>query len=82
MPAQSPGADAIDGTFRLKRVELVFHLLVVVGNLNVGMVGTPPVETRENAHNPLTIAFGTLALLGSLLGGILLFRRRKARIDA
>ncbi|ANY19827.1 hypothetical protein A6F68_01310 [Tsuneonella dongtanensis] len=39
-------------------------------------------ETREQPHNPLTIGFGSLALLGSLLGTILLFRRRKARVKA
>lgn len=39
-------------------------------------------ETREQPHNPLTVTFGTLALLGSLLGSVLLFRRRKARVTA
>lgn len=37
-------------------------------------------ETREQPHNPLTVTFGALALLGSVLGSVLLFRRRKARI--
>jgi len=37
-------------------------------------------QTREDAHNPFTIVFGTLAFLGALLGFVLLFRRRKARI--
>lgn len=36
-------------------------------------------QTREDAHNPFTIAFGSLSLLGALLGLVLLFRRRKAR---
>lgn len=39
-------------------------------------------ETREQPHNPLTVTFGALALLGSLLGSVLLFRRRKARPTA
>ena len=39
-------------------------------------------ETREDAHNPFTIAFGSLAALGALLGCVLLFRRRKARATA
>jgi hypothetical protein len=39
-------------------------------------------QTREDAHNPFTIAFGSLALLGSVLGLALLFRRRKARVTA
>ena len=37
-------------------------------------------QTREDAHNPFTIMFGTLAFLGALLGFVLLFRRRKARV--
>lgn len=36
-------------------------------------------QTREDAHNPFTIVFGSLAVLGALLGFVLLFRRRKAR---
>jgi hypothetical protein len=39
-------------------------------------------ETREQPHNPLTVTFGALALLGSILGSVLLFRRRKARVAA
>lgn len=39
-------------------------------------------QTREDAHNPFTIAFGSLAFMGALLGFILLFRRRKARVQA
>ncbi len=37
-------------------------------------------QTREDAHNPFAVAFATLAVLGALLGCILLFRRRKARV--
>jgi uncharacterized iron-regulated membrane protein len=36
-------------------------------------------QTREDAHNPFVIGFGLLALIGALLGTVLLFRRRKAR---
>jgi uncharacterized iron-regulated membrane protein len=39
-------------------------------------------RTREDAHNPFTIAFGILAFLGTLMGFVLLFRRRKARAAA
>lgn len=39
-------------------------------------------QTREEAHNPFTVTFGILALLGSILGTILLFRRRKTRVKA
>lgn len=39
-------------------------------------------QTREDAHNPFTIAFGIIAFLGALLGFVLLFRRRKARPTA
>lgn len=38
-------------------------------------------QTREEAHNPFTIAFGILAVLSAMLGAILLFRRRAARRD-
>lgn len=38
-------------------------------------------QTREDAHNPFTIVFGALAALGALLGVVLLFRRRKARVE-
>ena len=34
-------------------------------------------QTREDSHNPFVIAFGALALLGAMLGTVLLFRRRK-----
>lgn len=36
-------------------------------------------ETREQPHNPFTLTFGILAILGSVLGTTLLFRRRKSR---
>ncbi|MCT2559113.1 PepSY domain-containing protein [Tsuneonella sp. YG55] len=39
-------------------------------------------QTREQPHNPLTVTFGILAIFGSLLGTVLLFRRRKARVTA
>lgn len=39
-------------------------------------------QTREDAHNPFVIVFAALALLGALLGSVLLFRRRKARVSA
>src|SRR5690606_10369635 len=34
---------------------------------------------REDAHNPFVIAFALVTLAGALLGGVLLFRRRKRR---
>ena len=37
-------------------------------------------QTREDTHNPVVIAFGLLALIGAFLGTVLLFRRRKARV--
>ena len=37
-------------------------------------------ETREDTHHPILILFAVLAVIGSLLGCILMFRRRKARI--
>jgi hypothetical protein len=39
-------------------------------------------QTREDSHNPFVIVFGLLALIGALLGTVLLFRRRKARASA
>lgn len=36
--------------------------------------------THENAHNPFTVAFAVLVLIGAALGSVLLFRRRKARV--
>lgn len=38
--------------------------------------------THEDAHNPFVIAFALFALAGALLGSVLLFRRRKARVQA
>ena len=37
-------------------------------------------ETREDTHHPILILFAVLAVIGSLLGCVLMFRRRKARI--
>jgi uncharacterized iron-regulated membrane protein len=37
-------------------------------------------QTREEAHNPFVIAFGSFAVVGALLGCTLLFRRRKAKV--
>jgi uncharacterized iron-regulated membrane protein len=39
-------------------------------------------QDREDAHHPIIIVFAVLAALGSLIGCILLFRRRKARVQA
>ena len=39
-------------------------------------------QGRENPHQPVTIVFASLAILGALLGCILMFRRRKARVKA
>jgi uncharacterized iron-regulated membrane protein len=39
-------------------------------------------QDREDAHHPIIIAFAGLAVLGALLGCILMFRRRKARVKA
>lgn len=39
-------------------------------------------QTREDTHHPLLIGFGALAAVSSVLGTILLFRRRKARVKA
>ncbi|WP_246034412.1 PepSY domain-containing protein [Qipengyuania marisflavi] len=36
-------------------------------------------QEREDTHHPTLIAFAILSVLGSLLGCILMFRRRKAR---
>jgi uncharacterized iron-regulated membrane protein len=36
--------------------------------------------TREDTHNPFVIVFSIAAIAGTLLGCILLFRRRKARV--
>ena len=37
-------------------------------------------ETREPSNHPVILIFGTLALLGALLGSILMFRRRKVQV--
>ncbi len=37
-------------------------------------------QTREDTSHPVLIIFAALAVIGSLLGTILMFRRRKARI--
>lgn len=37
-------------------------------------------ETREPSNHPIILIFATLALFGALLGTVLMFRRRKARI--
>jgi uncharacterized iron-regulated membrane protein len=39
-------------------------------------------QTREDTHNPFVIGFAVLAVIAALLGCILLFRRRKARVKA
>jgi hypothetical protein len=39
-------------------------------------------QAREDTHNPFVIGFSAVAVLGALLGCILLFRRRKARPSA
>lgn len=39
-------------------------------------------QTREDTSHPILIVFAALGLLGSLLGCVLLFRRRKARVKA
>jgi len=36
-------------------------------------------DTREDTHHPILIAFAIIASIGALLGCILMFRRRKAR---
>lgn len=37
-------------------------------------------QSREDTHHPVLILFAVLATLGTLLGCILMFRRRKARV--
>lgn len=37
-------------------------------------------QTREDTHHPLLIGFAALSFSGSLMGVLLLFRRRKARV--
>jgi hypothetical protein len=38
-------------------------------------------ETREDTHHPLLIGFAALALIGCLIGTVLLFRRRRRPIS-
>jgi len=37
-------------------------------------------QTREDTHHPILIAFAALSVLGALLGCVLLFRRRRSRM--
>jgi uncharacterized iron-regulated membrane protein len=37
---------------------------------------------REDSHNPFVVTFAVLGIAGSLMGCVLLFRRRKARVTA
>lgn len=37
-------------------------------------------QTREDTHHPILITFAALSMFGALLGCILMFRRRKARV--
>lgn len=37
-------------------------------------------QTREDTHHPLLIGFAALSIIGTLMGTVLLFRRRKARV--
>jgi hypothetical protein len=37
-------------------------------------------ESREDTHHPILMAFAALSVLGALIGCILLFRRRKAKV--
>ena len=39
-------------------------------------------ETREDTSHPLLILFAALGVIGTLLGCVLMFRRRKARVAA
>ena len=39
-------------------------------------------QTRDNTHHPILILFATLATIGALLGCVLLFRRRTAKVRA
>ena len=39
-------------------------------------------QTREDTHHPVLILFAVLSVLGALLGCVLMFRRRKARVTA
>jgi hypothetical protein len=37
-------------------------------------------QTREDSHHPILIAFTVLSVIGATLGCVLLFRRRKAKV--
>ena len=37
-------------------------------------------QTREDTHHPILVVFAALAAIGAMLGCMLLFRRRKARV--
>jgi hypothetical protein len=39
-------------------------------------------QTREKTSHPILILFATLGLIGALIGCILMFRKRKARVTA
>ncbi|WP_237488983.1 LPXTG cell wall anchor domain-containing protein [Tsuneonella aeria] len=39
-------------------------------------------QTREDSHNPFVMVFGLLALVASIMGVVLLFRRRRSRVAA
>lgn len=39
-------------------------------------------QTREDTHHPIIVIFAALAAVGALLGCILMFRRRKGRVQA
>ena len=39
-------------------------------------------QTRDDTHHPILIVFASLATIGAMLGCVLLFRRRKAKIRA
>ena len=39
-------------------------------------------QTREDTHHPILILFAILSVIGALLGCVLMFRRRKARVQA
>jgi hypothetical protein len=38
-------------------------------------------QTREDTHHPILITFAALSTIGAILGCILMFRRRKARVN-
>lgn len=40
------------------------------------------ISEREDTSHPILIAFTALALTGSIMGCVLMFRRRKGRTDA